>query len=77
MENFRSTNFSAYVRGLIEDASPRVTYLDSNKYVLNYTDDDVVNTMEDAKDLALGDTSHVSILAPNGDAVAITTSVGY
>ena len=32
---------------------------------------------EDMDDEDLGDTSHVSILAPNGDAVSVTTSVGH
>ena len=69
----RSPEYSAYIRGLIEAASPNVTFTDSQSYnILNFTDE-----VMDAKDVDVGDTSHVSILAPNGDAVLITTSVGY
>ncbi|XP_788289.4 glutathione hydrolase 1 proenzyme [Strongylocentrotus purpuratus] len=76
LQDLRSPEFSRYVRELITEALPNVYSTSSHDYVI---DQDVTVQAGNSigTDPDVGDTSHISVLASNGDAVAVTTSIGY
>ncbi|XP_041464873.1 glutathione hydrolase 1 proenzyme-like isoform X2 [Lytechinus variegatus] len=76
LEDLRSLEFSRYVRDLITGADPDVFSTSSHDYVIDQAVYSAQVRSID-KDPDVGDTSHISVLAPNGDAVSMTTSVGY
>ncbi|XP_071482929.1 glutathione hydrolase 1 proenzyme-like [Diadema antillarum] len=73
LENLRSREFSTFIRNLISDHENVVVFSKGSKYDIAY---EVDGEDEDDSEEE-GDTSHISVLAPNGDAVSVTTSVGY
>ena len=75
LEDLRSPEFARHVRELITAALPDVYSTSSHDYVID--SDDTVQSKNVGTDPDVGDTSHISVLAYNGDAVALTTSVGY
>jgi gamma-glutamyltranspeptidase / glutathione hydrolase / leukotriene-C4 hydrolase len=58
--NLTSTEYAAYIRSQIDDAQ---TFDDMNHYGANFT-----NTEDHG-------TAHISVIAPNGDAVSVTSTV--
>ncbi|XP_072166848.1 glutathione hydrolase 1 proenzyme-like [Diadema setosum] len=76
LRNLRSQEFSDFIRRQIENQPNDVLNERGEKYVFDF-DVGAVEGENDDIDKGTGDTSHVSVLAPNGDAVSVTTSVGY
>ena len=66
----RSHQYALDTRNEIND--DKVTFT-SRK---SYGDTSDIEASENEEE-GLGDTSHISVLAANGDAVSVTTSVGY
>ena len=66
----RSDQFALDTKNKINEN--KVTYTNRKSYG-DTTDIEASKTEEEG----LGDTSHISVLAANGDAVSVTSSVGY
>ena len=67
-----SKQFAQDTREILNDAY--VTYSEAERDDRAYDQKDSIPEVQD--DMP-GDTSHISVLAANGDAVSVTTSVGY
>ena len=71
-----SKEFAKLTASLINDTY--VTY--PTRYEYDDLYEDFLNTtggLGEEEAQGLGDTAHISVLAENGDAVSLTTSVGY